>query len=99
MKINYDEKTDAKYICLKNTKVVKTSQKKDWLIFDYDKNNEIIGIEILNSIKHPISVSLVNGKFENLGEVKIINHKNILSPYLDSISSNSLTREKILNYN
>ncbi len=78
MKINYDKETDAKYICLKKTKIVKTNQKKDWLIFDYDKHGNVVGIEILNSTKHPMSISSIRERFENLGEVKMINHKKIV---------------------
>ncbi|MCK5022016.1 MAG: DUF2283 domain-containing protein [Candidatus Pacebacteria bacterium] len=88
MKINYDKEIDVKYICLKKAKVVNTKEEKDWLLFDYDKNGEVIGIEILDAKKHPISVFAVGEKFINLGIVKTIKQpkSKIGSEYTDYIT-------------
>ena len=52
MKITYDKKADAKYIYLKKGKINFTKKVKDWLLFDYSKNGEMLGIEILNASKN-----------------------------------------------
>ncbi len=49
MKIKYDNKIDAKYIYLREGKIVRTHKEKEWLLFDYDKDNNILGVEILNA--------------------------------------------------
>ena len=47
MNINYDKLSDAAYICLNKGKVKKTIKLKDRLLVDVDKNDNILGIEIL----------------------------------------------------
>lgn len=47
MNIKYDKLPDAAYIRLNKGKVLKTIKLKDRLIVDVDKNDNILGIEIL----------------------------------------------------
>ena len=98
MKINYDKEIDAKYICFKKVKVAKTHEKKEWLLFDYDKNGEIIGIEILNATKHPISVLAVEGKFKNFGVVRQTNHSKsrVDSEYMNSFVYNKIYDQNLM---
>ena len=50
MKTTYDKEADAMYIYLKSgSKVYKTREIKNDLIVDFDENNGVIGIEILNA--------------------------------------------------
>jgi len=51
MKITFDKKADAMYIYLKKKKVFKTRQITDDTIVDFDKNGNIIGIELLSISK------------------------------------------------
>lgn len=60
MKIKYDKTIDAKYIRVKKGKIASTKKEKLWLLFDYNKDNEVLGVEILNASKHPISFSVIN---------------------------------------
>lgn len=57
MKITYDKVADAQYVYLRKGKISYTKKEKDWLLFDYDKNGNILGIEILNPSKNPFIVS------------------------------------------
>lgn len=50
MEKEYDKVADALYIRIRDGKVFKTKEEGLWLI-DYDKNNNILGIEILNYSK------------------------------------------------
>lgn len=63
MKVTYDKKVDAKYITIRRGKVFRTIKKESYILFDYNEKDEVIGIEILNSSKHPICVTTVDGKF------------------------------------
>jgi len=48
MNINYDKLADVAYIRLNKGKVKKTIKLRDRLIVDVDKNDKILGIEILD---------------------------------------------------
>ena len=61
MNIKYDKTVDTKYICIKRGKISKTAKIKDWLLFDYAKNGDVLGVEILNASKNLVSV-LTDGK-------------------------------------
>jgi len=50
-KINFDPETDSAYIKIKNGQYEFSEEKWD-LILDYDKNNELIWVEILNASKN-----------------------------------------------
>ena len=56
METKYDNAIDAKYILLKKGKVCCTRQVEGWLLLDFDKNNDVLGLEILEASKHPISL-------------------------------------------
>jgi len=55
MKTEYDQEADAAYIYLvdkiEKGQVEKTIQLNDSLSVDFDKNNKLVGIEILNASK------------------------------------------------
>ena len=55
MKTEYDKEADAAYIYLvdkiEKGQVEKTIQLNDNLSVDFDKNNKLVGIEILNASK------------------------------------------------
>ena len=51
MKINYDKKVDALYIEFKRSKSVKTLEKNDNVLVDFDKNGNVVGIEVLHYSK------------------------------------------------
>ena len=48
MKIHYDEKVDALYIRLDESNIVESEEVKEGIILDYNKNNQVVGIEVLN---------------------------------------------------
>ncbi|MCD6574036.1 MAG: DUF2283 domain-containing protein [Thermoplasmata archaeon] len=51
MKISYDPDTDALYIIFKKRNYKMSKELERDIIFDYSKDNEIIGVEILNASK------------------------------------------------
>jgi len=63
MKTEYDEKADAKYVYIKKGKIAQTKKEQDWLFFDYAKNGDVLGVEILNASKNLISISVAKNNF------------------------------------
>lgn len=56
MKIKYDQQIDAKYITLKKGKVACTKPINEWLFFDLNAKDEVIGVEILDASKNRIDL-------------------------------------------
>ncbi len=48
MKVHYDEKVDALYIRLDDSKVTESEEVKDGIVLDYNKEDQVVGIEVLN---------------------------------------------------
>ena len=51
MNITYDKEADALYIKLSDNKIAVSEEKENSIIFDYDDDNNIAGIEILYFLK------------------------------------------------
>jgi uncharacterized protein YuzE len=51
MKIRYDEEVDVLSIVLNDSQVEGSDVEKPGLILDYDRNGNIVGVEILNASK------------------------------------------------
>ena len=77
MRLNYDKKQDALYIKFDKSPYAESDEVKEGIIFDYDKDEKIIGIEILDAslrlhknfkseiFKKNNRLSLKNIKFKN----------------------------------
>jgi uncharacterized protein YuzE len=48
MRIHYDEKTDALYLRLDESKVVESEEVKPGIVVDYNARKKVVGIEVLN---------------------------------------------------
>ena len=61
MKIKYDIETDAIYMILSDDRVVDSEETEKDVIVDYNKNNEVVAIEILNvkTNEHTIDLPFV----------------------------------------
>jgi len=51
MRFHYDKKEDAFYLRFNQSPYFKSEQVQKGIVFDYDKNQRIIGIEILDASK------------------------------------------------
>ena len=49
MKIKYDRETDVLYIQLSNKAITESGEDNKGVIVDYDDENNVVGIEILNA--------------------------------------------------
>jgi uncharacterized protein YuzE len=52
MKINYDKEVDVINIRFSDAEIYETNEDKSGIIIDYDKEGNIIEIEVLNASKH-----------------------------------------------
>ena len=52
MKIFYDTELDILRIMLSDVKIEESDEEKPGMIFDYDKNGNVVGMEILDASKH-----------------------------------------------
>lgn len=48
MRTHYDEKVDALYLRLDDSKVVESEEVKPGIVLDFNANNQIVGIEVLD---------------------------------------------------
>jgi uncharacterized protein YuzE len=59
MKVRYDPEVDVLSIVLSDAPVEESDQDKPGVILDYDKNGNVVGLEILDASRHmgnPMSV-------------------------------------------
>jgi len=59
MKITYDQEVDILRIIFSDTPIEESDEEKPGIIFDYDANGNIVGLEILDAskqVKNPRSV-------------------------------------------
>ncbi len=68
MEIRYDPEADAMYIKLREGEYEISEEIREGIIVDFDKNNEIIGIEILDAKERlsPSSVAEMSFKFSKV---------------------------------
>lgn len=66
MEISYDQDADAMYIKLREGEVDKTKEIDDNTILDYDKQGNVIGVELLFVKERMPSASLSKITFENV---------------------------------
>ena len=51
MKLTYDPETDVLRVIFKNAAIEKSDEDKPGVILDYDKDGDIVGLEILDASK------------------------------------------------
>jgi uncharacterized protein YuzE len=58
MTIKYDNEIDAIYVVLSSDEVIESEEKSKDVIVDYNKDNEVVAIEILNVKENDHSIDL-----------------------------------------
>lgn len=51
MNIKFDPSVDAAYIRLKNSKIVESEEVSPGIVYDFDQDDCVVGVEVLN-LKH-----------------------------------------------
>jgi len=47
MKVHFDEKADALYVRLDDSKIIESEEVQPGIVLDYNEHNQLVGIEIL----------------------------------------------------
>lgn len=47
MKMHYDEKSDALYLCLDESEIIESEEVQPGIVLDYNNNKQVVGVEIL----------------------------------------------------
>lgn len=61
MKIKYDSKADILNLKLSEKKIIESDEVKEGIIFDYDKDGNVVSIEILDAsekVDNPLSTTV-----------------------------------------
>lgn len=66
MKIEYDREIDAVYIYLQEKNVAKTIELSEGVNIDFDSENKLIGVEVLDATKRYSLADIFNIRTENL---------------------------------
>lgn len=69
MKIEYSKKVDALYVYFREKFVSSSREVEEGIVLDFDENNQIIGIEILDASERFGKAEIANINIENLAEV------------------------------
>ncbi|NLV67152.1 MAG: DUF2283 domain-containing protein [Spirochaetes bacterium] len=64
MKIKVDEKADALYIRIDDSKIIESEEVTPGVIIDFNDNNQVVGVEILNLSKRSSSVNFHSIQYE-----------------------------------
>lgn len=64
MKLRIDEEADALHLELVNIPVEESEEVAPGVIVDYDKSNQVVGIEVLYLSRRPQPVNLMDFQFE-----------------------------------
>jgi uncharacterized protein YuzE len=65
MKITIDKETDTLYFRLDENKIVESEEVRPGVIFDYDENDAVIGVEFLNVSSRTTKEDLSNMQFQS----------------------------------
>lgn len=66
MKIEFDKEADAIYVYFKEDFVAESKEVEDGVVIDYDNNNHLIGIEVLDVSSRFSPSDIANVNIENI---------------------------------
>ena len=58
MKLKIDEKTDALYLRLDDTKIIESEEVSPGVVLDFNEQNQVVGVEILHLSKRSPKLNL-----------------------------------------
>ena len=64
MKMQYDEKADALYLRLDDSKIVESEEVRPGIVLDFNDSKQVVGIEVLGLKQRVPSADLKKLKFE-----------------------------------
>ncbi len=64
MKLKVDEKADALYLRLDDSKVIESEEVSPGVVLDFNQENQVVGVEILNLSKRVSKINLRDLQFQ-----------------------------------
>ncbi|MBF8259836.1 MAG: hypothetical protein HW377_2210 [Actinobacteria bacterium] len=64
MRVHFDEKADALYVRLDDSKIMESREVQPGIVLDFNDQNQVVGIEILRVKNHVPLANLKNIQFE-----------------------------------
>lgn len=64
MRVHFDPEADALYFRLDDSKIVESEEVKPGIVLDFNDQNQVVGVEILNAGKRVPEASLKQMHFE-----------------------------------
>jgi uncharacterized protein YuzE len=64
MKLKIDEKADALYLRLDDSKIIESEEVSQGVIIDYNEKNQVVGVEILNLSKRSSVINYHSLQYE-----------------------------------
>jgi len=64
MRVHFDEKADALYVRLDDSKIIDSREVQPGIVLDFNDQNQVVGIEILKVKKRVPLANLKNIQFE-----------------------------------
>ncbi len=65
MKLKVDEKADALYLRLDDSKIVESQEVQSGVVLDFNEHNQVVGVEILRLSKRVPKVNLRDFQFQS----------------------------------
>ena len=66
MRLHVDKEADALYLRLDDSKIVESEEVAPGVILDYNENNEVVGVEMLNLSKRTPNLKTTALEFESV---------------------------------
>ncbi|MEW6541989.1 MAG: DUF2283 domain-containing protein [Nitrospirota bacterium] len=66
MKVHFDEKADAIYLRLDDSKIIESEEVEPGVVLDYNEQNQVVGVEILRVKSRVPLANLKQMEFEVL---------------------------------
>jgi len=66
MKLKVDQKADALYLRLNDARIVESQETSPGIVLDFDENDQVVGVEILNLSKRVANVNLRELQFQTV---------------------------------
>ena len=64
MKMRYDEKADALYLRLDDSKIIESEEVQPGIVLDFNADKQVVGIEVLELRRRVPNADLTQLKFE-----------------------------------
>ena len=64
MKVHFDEKADALYLRLDDSKIVESEEVSPGIVLDFNEKNQVVGVEILGVTDRVPAANLKKMQFE-----------------------------------